>query len=183
MAHTDSLNPKWLKIFNGLQWEVAANTHTHIYRTKPILYVTIVVLRYSPFTLCLVSNVSTVVRRTEVKVSHSYSESLICWLFGFNGISNFVGYLTPNPFLWKLFYFKQFSSVYVSSSNVSTVQLWKTFLFQTIQFCQAVLIQFSISTDFVYTQLNVKTVLYYTNQFSVSTLSMSKNSSISNNSV
>ena len=39
----------------------------------------------------------------------------------------------------------------------------KTFLFQAIQFSQAVLIQLiqvSISTDFVYTQLNVKTVLY-----------------------
>ena len=39
----------------------------------------------------------------------------------------------------------------------------KTFLFQAIQFSQAVLIQliqFSIITDFVYTQLNVKTVLY-----------------------
>ena len=38
----------------------------------------------------------------------------------------------------------------------------KQFLFQAIQFSQAVLIQliqFSISTDFVYTQLNVKTVL------------------------
>ena len=41
--------------------------------------------------------------------------------------------------------------------------IWKTFLFQAIQFSQAVLIQliqFCISTDFVYTQLNVKTVLY-----------------------
>ena len=36
------------------------------------------------------------------------------------------------------------------------------------------LIQFSISTDFVYTQLNVKTVLYQTIQFNVSTVSMSK---------
>ena len=37
----------------------------------------------------------------------------------------------------------------------------KTFLFRAIQFSQAVpiqLIQFSISTDFVYTQLHVKTV-------------------------
>ena len=62
----------------------------------------------------------------------------------------------------------------------------KTFLFQAIQFSQAVLIQlilFNISTDFVYTQLNVKTVLYQTNQFSVSRVSISKNSSISNNSV
>ena len=40
--------------------------------------------------------------------------------------------------------------------------MWKTFLFQAIQFSQAVLIQpiqFSISTDFVYTQFNVKKVL------------------------
>ena len=36
-------------------------------------------------------------------------------------------------------------------------------LFQAIQFIQTVLIQliqFSISTDFVYTDLNVKTILY-----------------------
>ena len=26
---------------------------------------------------------------------------LVGWLFGFNGISTFVGYLTPNPFLYK----------------------------------------------------------------------------------
>ena len=53
----------------------------------------------------------------------------------------------------------------------------KTFLFQTIQFIQTVLnqlIQFSISTDFVYTQLNVKTVLYIIIQFSESTVLMSK---------
>ena len=39
----------------------------------------------------------------------------------------------------------------------------KTFLFQAFQFSQAVLIQlilFRIRTDFVYTQLNVKSVLY-----------------------
>ena len=39
----------------------------------------------------------------------------------------------------------------------------KIFLFKAIQFSQAILIQliqFSISIDFVYTQLNVKTVLY-----------------------
>ena len=41
--------------------------------------------------------------------------------------------------------------------------LSKTFLFQAIQFIQTVLIQliqFSIRTDFVYTQLDIKTVLY-----------------------
>ena len=45
----------------------------------------------------------------------------------------------------------------------------------SLSFSQTVLIQliqFSISTDFIYTQLNVKTVLYQTIQFSVSTVSM-----------
>ena len=57
---------------------------------------------------------------------------------------------------------------------------------QAIKFSQTVLIQliyFSIITDFVYTQLNVKIVLYLTIQFSVSTVFNVKNSSISNNSV
>ena len=36
----------------------------------------------------------------------------------------------------------------------------KTFLFQVIQSIQTELIQFSISIDLIYTQLNVKTVLY-----------------------
>ena len=39
----------------------------------------------------------------------------------------------------------------------------KAFLFQAIQFIQTdliQLIQFSISIDFIYTQLNVRTVLY-----------------------
>ena len=44
----------------------------------------------------------------------------------------------------------------------------KTFLFQAIQFSQAVLIQlvqFTINTDFVYSQLNVKQ--FYHKQFSL----------------
>ena len=66
----------------------------------------------------------------------------------------------------------------------------KIVLFQTIQFSSSTqfncqkhfyfklfslikqLIQFSISTDFGYTQLNVKTVLYQTIQFSVSRVSI-----------
>ena len=51
-------------------------------------------------------------------------------LFGFYGISTFVGYLTSNPFLWK------------------------TFLFPDIQFSQAdliKLIKISIITDILYT--------------------------------
>ena len=53
----------------------------------------------------------------------------------------------------------------------------KAFLFQAIQFSQTVLIQtirFSINTDFVSTQLNVKTVLFKTIQFSVITFLMSR---------
>ena len=69
---------------------------------------------------------------------------LVGWLFGFYGISTFVGYSMPNPFLNNQFYFKQFSSAWVHS-------LSKTFLFQAIQFIQIVLIQFSVSIDFVYT--------------------------------
>ena len=44
-------------------------------------------------------------------------------------------------------------------------------------------IQFSISLVFVQTQLNVKTVLFQTIQFSVNSVSMSKTVPISNNSV
>ena len=36
----------------------------------------------------------------------------------------------------------------------------KNKIFQAIQFIQTILIQFSISIDFVYAQLNVKIVLY-----------------------
>ena len=53
----------------------------------------------------------------------------------------------------------------------------KTFLFQTIQLNQTVVIQpiqFRISIVFVYAQLNVKTVLFQTIQFNVCTVSMSK---------
>ena len=69
------------------------------------------------------------------------------------------------------FYFKQSSLAWVLSL------IFKKILFQAIQLIQTVLIQliqFSISTDFVHTQLNVKTVRYQTTQFSVSTVSMSK---------
>ena len=48
----------------------------------------------------------------------------------------------------------------------------KAFLFQVIQFSQILLIQtiqFSISVVFVNTQLNVKTVLFWTIQFSINT--------------
>ena len=43
---------------------------------------------------------------------------------------------------------------------MSTQFMSKIFLFQAIHLIQTVLIQFKLSIDFVYTQLNVKTVLY-----------------------
>ena len=64
---------------------------------------------------------------------------LVVWLVRFHSISTCAGYLTLNPFLCE-----------------------QSVLFQTIQFSQAVLIlliQVSISADFVYTQLKDKTVL------------------------
>ena len=85
------------------------------------------------------------------------SPVLVGWLVGFYGISTFVGYLNKSIFyVNNQFYFKQFSLAWVHSL------IDKTFLFQTIQFSQAAqiqLIQFRISTYFVYTQLNFKTVL------------------------
>ena len=76
------------------------------------------------------------------------------WLLWFNGISIFVGYLTPNAFLYRIIQFSMSTQFYCKI----------TFLYQTIQFIQIVLIQliqFSISTGFVYTQLMVK----YTSEF------------------
>ena len=90
------------------------------------------------------------------------------WIYG---ISTFVGYLTPNPLLYKrTFYLNKFSLARVYS-------LFKTFLFQAIQFSQTVLIQtiqFSVSIFFIHTQLNVKKIPFQTIQFSVITISMSK---------
>ena len=56
--------------------------------------------------------------------------SELSWLVGFYGISTFVGYLMPNPVLYK-----QFSLAWVHSL------ILKKFLFQAIQFCQTVLTQ------------------------------------------
>ena len=88
---------------------------------------------------------------------------LVGWL-DFFGISTFVGHLTPNPIFMKIVLFQtiQFSISAQFNCKYSLI-VKKTFLFQAIQFTQAVLIQlihFSTSTDLAYTQLNVKTVLY-----------------------
>ena len=45
-------------------------------------------------------------------------------LFGFNGISPFVDYLTPNPFyVNNQFYFKQFSLAWVHSLIVKNISI------------------------------------------------------------
>ena len=96
-------------------------------------------------------------------------------MFGFYGISTFVGYLMPNPFYTKTVLFQ---TIHFS---ISTVELPKTFLFQAIQFIQTVLIQtiqFSVSTV-----LMSKTVQFKTIQFSISTQLTCQNSSIPSNSV
>ena len=85
-------------------------------------------------------------------------------LINFSGCLGFLAY-QPLLFIYcqihfytnNQFYSKQFSLAWVHSLIV------KIFLFQAIQFNQTVLvqtIQFSISIDFVYTQIIVKTVLY-----------------------
>ena len=54
-------------------------------------------------------------KKNEIFVSSMLLTSIIkvnVCLFGFYGISTFVGYLMPNPFSYnKQFYFKQFSLV------------------------------------------------------------------------
>ena len=82
---------------------------------------------------------------------------LSTWIFvvGFYGISTFVGYLTPNPFLCKL-----------------------SVLLKTIQF--SISTQFNCQKHFYFKLFKQ---LYVIIQLSVNTVLMSKNSSISNNSL
>ena len=79
----------------------------------------------------------------------------LVWFGGFYGISTFVGYLMPNPFLCKL-----------------------SVLFKTIQF--SISTQFNCEKHFYFKLLKQ---LYVTMQLSVNTVLMSKNISILNNSV
>ena len=54
---------------------------------------------------------------------HQIQFNFIARLVGFYGISTFVGHLTPNPYLWKLFYLKQFSSAWVHSLIIKNVSI------------------------------------------------------------
>ena len=82
--------------------------------------------------------------KRHIKLHRISTINMIGWLFGFYGISTFVGYLMPNPFLCK------FQTIQFSMSTQFNCQ--KHFYFK--------LFKFSISIDFLYTQVNVKTVLY-----------------------
>ena len=64
--------------------------------------------------------------------------------------------------MWKTVLFEIIQFSISAQFKCKYILIEKTFLFRAIQFSQAVLIQpiqFSISTDFVYTQLHVKAVL------------------------
>ena len=84
---------------------------------------------------------------------------LVGWLFGFYGISTFVGLNNQIHFM-KIVLFQTIQFSISTQFKCKNSLIVNFFLFQAIQFSRAVLIQLSISTDFVYTQLNVKTVLY-----------------------
>ena len=88
----------------------------------------------------------------------------------------------PNPYLYKLPVLSQTIQLSMSTQ----VNRPKTFLYQAIQFSQTVLIKttlFSIRVVFVYTQFNIKTVLFQTFQFSIGTQFKCQNCSILNNRV
>ena len=48
---------------------------------------------------------------------------LVGWLVEFYGMSTFVGYLTPNPFLCREFYLKNFSLAWVHSLIVKNISI------------------------------------------------------------
>ena len=50
-----------------------------------------------------------IVKLFQILLCITNNSMLVGCLLGFYGISTFVGYLMPNPFLWKYFDFKQFS--------------------------------------------------------------------------
>ena len=78
---------------------------------------------------------------------------------------NLWDYLTPNPFLCKKsVLFKQSSLAWVRSLIVKNISISNYSVYSNN----------TNSANFVYTQLNLKTVLYITIQFSVSRFSTSK---------
>ena len=78
------------------------------------------------------------------------------------GISTFVGYLTPNPFLFQTIQ-SSMSTQFVKNISISNYSVYsKTFLFQTIQLY--ITISFSVGTVSM-----SKTVQFQTIQFSIST--------------
>ena len=75
-----------------------------------------------------------------------------------------------NPFYANYqFYFKQFILVWVHGLIVKNISISNDSVSQTVLIQT---IQFSLSIDFVYKHLNIKTVPFQTIQFSVCTISI-----------
>ena len=113
-------------------------------------------LVFSKLHLCLCSKPQNKIMKLLRKFDISKQNLFgLIWFVGFYGVSTFVGYLTPNRFLCKY-----------------------SVLFKTIQF--SINAQFNRQKHF---HFKLFKQLYVTIQLSVNTVLMSKNSSISNNSV
>ena len=74
---------------------------------------------------------------------------LICWVLR---VSTFGGYLKPNPFLCKSLQFKTIQ--FTMSTQFNSKKYFYFKLFKQLY----ITIQFSVSTDFVYTHLHVNSV-------------------------
>ena len=92
-------------------------------------------------------------------------------LIWFYDISNIEGYLMPNPFYtYRQFYFKQVSLTSVHCLNVKTSSI-SSYLVKVKWFQVLLRITSNLNEyqSFIYTQLNVKTVLFQAIQLSIST--------------
>ena len=93
-------------------------------------------------------------------------EILLSWLVGWVLCHiNLSRLFNVKSIFKQIVSFRLFSLAWVHSLIVKNISISSYSVYS---------IQFSISTDFVYTQLNVKTILYWTNQFRVSKVSMSE---------
>ena len=105
-------------------------------------------------------------KRKAVKFTNNVSWFVVWVFMAYNLLE--VIYRQIYFYVNNQFYFKQFSLTLVHSLIVKNISISSYSVF-SIE-----LIQFSINTDFVYTQLKVKTILYKTIQFCASTVSISK---------
>ena len=106
----------------------------------------------------------------------------LVWFVGFYGISTFVGYLTPNPFLYKQsvlfqtiqfsistqfychkhFYFRLFKQLYVTIQlSLNTVSMSKNSLFQIIQL--SISTQFKCKNGLIVKNISISSYSVYSN--------------------